>query len=153
MINTGLSSLDNLPDCKLEKLYLNDNNLSGEEVKKLCKYKADLVSLRLVQNKILTVKDVEDLLVACPKLKKLDVSSNKCCDTPEKENELFKKIFANKDHEIEVLNSKDKDGQYFEESYSLDEEEEGEIDMFDSMALDPELREKLENGELTMEEL
>jgi len=110
MINTGLSSLDNLPDCKLEKLYLNDNNLSGEEVKKLCKYKADLVSLRLVQNKILTVKDVEDLLVACPKLKKLDVSSNKCCDTPEKENELFKKIFANKDHEIEVLNSKDKDG-------------------------------------------
>jgi len=48
MINTGLTSLDNLPDCKLEKLYLNDNSLNGDEAKKLSKYGEDLISLRLV---------------------------------------------------------------------------------------------------------
>lgn len=45
---------------------------------------------------------------------------------------------------LEILNTKDKDGELVEESYSMDEEgeEEGELDMLDEMGLnlDPELR-------------
>ena len=45
---------------------------------------------------------------------------------------------------LEILNTKDKDGELVEESYSMDEEgeEEGEFDMLNDMGLnlDPELR-------------
>lgn len=127
------------------QLYLNDNSLNGDEVKKLSKYGDDLISLRLVQNKISTIAEVEALLVACPKLQKLDLTNNKVCDDPQKEKNLVNAILmSGKYNTLEILNTKDKNGEMMEESYSMDEEgeEEGELDMLDTMGLnlDPELR-------------
>ena len=53
-------------------------------------------------------------------------------------------LMSGKYSTLEILNTKDKNGEMIEESYSMDEEgeEEGELDMLDNMGLnlDPELR-------------
>jgi len=53
-------------------------------------------------------------------------------------------LLSGKYNTLEILNTKDKNGEMIEESYSMDEEgeEEGELDMLDNMGLnlDPELR-------------
>jgi hypothetical protein len=73
------------------------------------------------------------------------LTNNKVCDDPQKEKDLVNAILlSGKYSTLEILNTKDKNGEMIEESYSMDEEgeEEGELDMLDNMGLnlDPELR-------------
>ena len=73
------------------------------------------------------------------------MTNNKVCDDPQKEKDLVNAILlSGKYSTLEILNTKDKNGEMIEESYSMDEEgeEEGELDMLDNMGLnlDPELR-------------
>ena len=73
------------------------------------------------------------------------MTNNKVCDDPQKEKDLVDAILmSGKYSTLEILNTKDKNGEMVEESYSMDEEgeEEGELDMLDNMGLnlDPELR-------------
>ena len=73
------------------------------------------------------------------------MTNNKVCDDPQKEKDLVNAILlSGKYSTLEILNTKDKNGEMIEESYSMDEEgeEEGELVMLDNMGLnlDPELR-------------
>ena len=161
MVNTGLNQLSNLPDCKLEKvsvtittlilfllqIYLSDNQLNGEEIQKLAKYKDTLTSLRLAQNVIKRPEDVQALLAACPKLQKLDLTGNPVCDNDDKSNNLIDKYLTG-ESELIALNCQDQDGNIVDDSYSeFDEEGEEEDDEEgDEISLDEGLRQRMQDG-------
>lgn len=131
---------------------LSDNKIEGSEVSKLSVYKDTLTILKLSNNKITDLGQIE-CLKDFEQLMKLDISDNEICKMENYREKVFK-VLPN----LIALDGQDADGKsvYSEEE---DDMEDGEFDMdgmFDEEVLDkldPETRKKVENGELGYEEL
>ena len=116
-------------------------------------YKNTLTILKISNNKITSFDQVK-CLSELEQLIKLDISENELCKSESYRDEIFK-LLPN----LIALDGQDQEGKsvYSEEDDELDEE--GEFDMegmFDEEMLeklDPEMRKKVESGELGYEDL
>ena len=124
--------------------------MDGGELEKLALYKDSLRVLKMSNNKITTLDQLK-ALKPLDKLIQLDISDNKLClidDYRTKVLEILPKL--------DVLDGYDRDGASFCSDDDMDEM--GEYDVEDEFGdmlkdLDPETRKKVENGELSIEEL
>ena len=141
--------------CKLQ-IELSDNQINGDELDKLCLYKDSLTILKICNNKINTLEQVNKLK-DLDKLIKLDLSGNDVCDIENYRDKVFDDL-----KNLQCLDGKDRDLQSVESDDDDDYGgESGEFDMDDDLAipddvlarLDPEIREKYEKGEITQAEL
>lgn len=123
MNSTGMKSLDNFPDNEnLMRLELNDNRLSGGELKKLLKYK-NLHTLKFANNRVEKIADIE-VLRPLETLMNLDLIGNPVCDLEGYKEKMFE-IFP----KLEILDGYDKNGdEHHSENSEEDLEDEEEED-------------------------
>jgi len=132
-------------------LELNDNRLTGEELKKLSIYKDSLNKLKVSGNQISKLEDIA-VLKDFEHLMHLDIDENPIAKIEDYRNKIYAAL-----PNLNVLDGKNKDGEsiYSEEDYG----DEGGEDDFDNdfeerlNNLTEDQREKLRTGELTQEDL
>ena len=102
---------------------LNDNKITGAELKKLVIYKDTLNKLKVSGNKISNLDDIL-CLKDFKNLSQLDIDENKITEIEDYRNKVYEAL-----PNLHVLDGKNKDGEsiYSEEDYG----EEGEFDMDD----------------------
>ncbi len=145
MNQTGLQSLQNLPKCNnLSILELNDNKLTGKDLKIIYDVYPELKKLKIANNNIKTFEEVEPLK-EMKELRYLDLGNN-----PIAQEEGYKHKMWEAFSHLEVLDGFDKDGNEVESEEEADDygdeeegEEEGDNDLFDPSKLTPEERENL----------
>lgn len=151
MNEVKLNSLQNFPKIEnLLRLELNDNFIGGSEVSKLAE-NAKLHTLKLAQNKITTLDDINPLK-SLSGLKNLDLLQNEVTKVDGYKDAVFALIPS-----LEVLDGYNRDG---EEVFSEDEDygdygEEGEEEVdeeFLTTQLTPDQLEELKKRGLTAEE-
>ena len=114
MNQTHLKSLENFPNAKnLLRLELAENQLTGDELKHIKKYAPTLETLKLANNNITTLADLEPLSsLKC--LKNLDLEDNEVCNVDGYKEKVWA-MFA--DGKLEILDNHDKKG---DEAFSED---------------------------------
>jgi len=157
MNNTHLKSLENMPEAKLEKLEVSDNHLKNDELSRLTSlYASSLVSLKAANNKIDDLEAVITFVKSMPHLEILDLSNNSVAEKDGYRDKIFENCSS-----LKVLDGMTKDGEEVEVSSDENEDygEEGEDDMDGELdaeilnKLDPEMRQKFEDGELNSQDL
>ena len=131
--------------------------LKGEELAKLEVYKESLAILKISNNKITNITDL-DCLKSFINLVKLDLESNEICKLPDYRTKVLAAL-----PQLQALDGKDLDGQSVyteddEEEFGLSGDEGGEMDLEDEYnkvleMLTPEQRKRFESGTMPVEEM
>lgn len=149
-----LVSLANLPEARLVKLELNDNNFGGSELKHLAKYAGSLQKLKLAHNKI-TIFDDLDILANFKNLKSLELQGNPVSKLSDFKVRIFRLIPS-----LEVLDRKNRVGEAVfsdsdEDDYGeqhLGEGGEDEMVDFDDQRLSKDQIEELKRQGISLED-
>jgi Leucine-rich repeat len=149
-----LVTLANLPECRLVKLELNDNELTGAELKHLMKYSGTLQKLKLSHNKITSFDDLE-FLAAFRHLKSLELQGNPVSKLSDFKVRIFRLLPS-----LEVLDRKNRVGEAVfsdsdEDDYGdelLAEGGEDEMVDFDDRGLTEEQIEELKKQGISMDD-
>jgi len=111
-------------------------------------FKDHLEVLKLSNNKITTTDQVK-VLAGLNQLKQLDLSNNAICEIEDYRNAIYD-LLPN----LMILDGRDREDVSFYSDDVDDYGEEGEHELHDILnRLDPETRERVENGEIDIEEL
>lgn len=134
---------------------LNEESLSTLEA-----YNESLRTLKMAKNKIKDLDKVLAFISKMPQLTKVDLIDNEVCQQPEYREKVLEAMRKHSHDETErlILDGHDEDNISVSDDSEDDDEmdEEGEMEMMDMEIinkLDPEIRKKFENGELSLEEL
>ena len=139
---------------------MSDNHLGDDCLKTLESYDDSLRTLKICNNKIKSIEKVIEFIGKMKQLTKLDLSGNPVTQ----EDDYNKKVLAamrkntSDAEERLILDGHDEDMISVSDDSEDDDEadEEGELEMMENELLkgmDPEIRKKFENGELSLEEL
>lgn len=155
MNETGIRSLENLPTMPLLKRFeLQENKLSGDELKHLSKYASTLVVLKLASNKFTTLDQLNSL-TGLKELKNLDLGANAVTEVADYKKKVWE-LLPN----LEVLDGYNKKGEEIlsddSDDFDLYGDEEGENDMegnfIDDELNDEELAAELKKRGISMED-
>lgn len=142
------------------QIQLSDNLLGDDCLKTLEAYGDSLRTLKIGNNKIKSLDKVLDFVTKMKQLTKLDLAGNEVTEADSYREKVVAAIRKNTTDQEEriILDGHDEDLISVSDDSEDDEEpdEEGELEMMDHELLkdmDPEIRKKFENGELSLEEL